>query len=438
MKKIWLFVLAMSAAQCGAFPINPFTTTVDEARKKYQSYWDFVERFSVNAHEQISRLAYDCAAQFTSEVRACRPAGGGKLDGLDADNIIHGVRWNDDPNNFFRSGLPLTWFSWMAQAEGMAEVQRIDPLQHRSHYGDLQFLHAMSLASRSYEETRKDVLDWAHFAYDVATGVIKPGARLAKLEAEHAFAGYFSGLKKKADWTVRDLFANIGDYKRLGSLNLTSAQVRAMALGALLHTVQDSYSTSHAEREGLDYHIVSWLDYGSQHSTCHTGGDGELDFLKSEKVLETKVVLNSAWIIDAVARKERWGDGVSDQFANVIFPTGGVFRSSDGGACQKHQLVASLKIDGEPESLQKSTVSLLRGGAIKVTSASRGIGCDYQLNLKGAAPGVVNILTTKIVCNGREAPPLELALPLNEEKSFDFNENTEFDVQLKVALKRQP
>ncbi|MBQ5947502.1 zinc dependent phospholipase C family protein [Massilia sp. ST3] len=437
MRRIWLLALVMAAAQCGAFPINPATTTVEDVRKNNRKYWDFVDRFSAPAHERISRMAYRCAAQFTGEAHACQPGGDGKVAGLDVDTVIDGVHWNDDPNNFFHSLQHVTWFFWMFQAAGM-EVKPTDPLQHRSHYGDLQFLHAMSPASRSYEETRMDVLDWARFAYDVATGRIRPGARLAGLKADYTFARHFAGLKKNAGWTVKDLFANIGDYKKLATLDLTGDQVRAMALGALLHTVQDSFSTSHVEREGPDHRVVSWLDYASQHRTCHSGGDEELAFLDAPQALDVPVVRHSAWIIHAAAQEERWEDGVAAKFANVIFPAVGEVRGSGGGDCQKHQLVANLTVDGEAEPARKSTVSLLRGGEVRFNAASTQAGCGYRLDLNGASPGVVNVITGKVQCAGQLAVPVKLDLPLDERKSFDFKDSKGRDVQLQLTLKHLP
>lgn len=437
MKRIWLFALAFIAGQCGAFPINPVTTTVDDVRKNNQKYWEFVDRFSAPAHERISRMAYHCAAQFKGEVLACKPGGTATVPGLDVDAVVDGVRWNDDPNNFFHSLQHATWFYWMLDAGRMEKVKRTDPLQYRSHYGDLQFLHAMSPAGQSYAQTRQHVLDWTRFAYDVATGRIRAEAPLAKLESDYAFARHFSGLKKKADWTVKDLFANIGDYKKLGTLKLTEQQVQAVALGALLHTVQDSFSTSHVEREGPDHRVVSWLDYGSQHGACHSQGDDEIGFLSSPQALEAPVVANSAWIVNAAGRKIRWEDGVAARFADVIFPVVGEGRGASGGACHKHQLVAHLKVGDETEQAKKSTVSLLRGGVVRLNAASTKEGCGYKLQLKGASPGAVNVLTGSVQCPGEEPVPVELALPLNEQKYFNFRDGDR-DVQLQLTLKRLP
>ena len=123
----------------------------------------FLSLFSSDVHERITRQAYE---------KAGVPLG---------DDVIAGVRWNDNPPAV-RLG-PLAgacdfrcWTSMLRLDRVAFEVlsrreQSIPTL--RSHFGDMQFLHAM--AARGGEapaDTRSKALRWSEFAYRVARGEI--------------------------------------------------------------------------------------------------------------------------------------------------------------------------------------------------------------------------------------------------------------------------
>lgn len=204
----------------------------------------FLMQFSSDIHERITRRAYEAAGA-----------------NLDAD-VMSGIRWNDNPpairiGALFGAcdapgaGLAEGVDCWtsMIRVDRMAwEVlsrreKGIAPL--RSHFGDMQFLHAM--ASRDGEpagETRANILRWSQFAYRVARGEIGPRERVFDLraaksaldpEASAFVSDLFRGPAQR-HWTVQDVFLP-------GTGNL-----RRVAFGTLLHLVEDSYSAAHVRR----------------------------------------------------------------------------------------------------------------------------------------------------------------------------------------------
>ena len=149
--------------------------------------------------------------------------------------------WSD------RTRSKAGWLVWMVGAGYM----RFNNFNYASHFHEMQFLHAMAPSSRgdptSYREprsmTRRKVLAWAEFAYLVAEGSIAPAmtmqevhARLSKVARKPFELGF--GLSNRR--SVGFLFT--------GELDPDPLQVRQIAVGALLHTIQDSFSSSHVER----------------------------------------------------------------------------------------------------------------------------------------------------------------------------------------------
>ncbi len=204
----------------------------------------FLNQFSSDIHERITHQAYEMAGVTL------------------ADDVITGVRWNDNPpavriGALFGAcnggGLKLAegmecWTN-MVRIDRMAwealsrREKAIAPL--RSHFGDMQFLHAM--ASHSGEpaaETRRNALRFAELAYRVARGEIGPRANIFALRNAgsaldpdtSAWASDLFSAPAKRLWAVQDIYL-----PRSGNLRL-------IAFGSLLHLVEDSYSAAHVRR----------------------------------------------------------------------------------------------------------------------------------------------------------------------------------------------
>jgi hypothetical protein len=237
-KLIAAAVLAGLFAACGAhaFKLKAIGPARDDpvpgAANRQAS--GFLSLFTSDVHERITRQAYEKA--------------GVKLP----DDVLAGVRWNDNPPAV-RLG-PLVgncdskcWTSMLRVDRMAMEIvsrreKSIAPL--RSHFGDMQFLHAM--ASRSGEsprDTREKALRWSEFAYRVARGEIEARANVFELKdsgtsldaaTREWMSDLFRGPGKRL-WTVQDIF-------------LPKADVRLVAFGTFLHLVEDSYSTAHVLR----------------------------------------------------------------------------------------------------------------------------------------------------------------------------------------------
>ena len=157
--------------------------------------------------------------------------------------------WNDDPNQLLFAGRQATWAIWMKDGERIAKhgvnalgiPKTIDDsyyMNYRGHYGDLQFIHSMANKDDvAAATTRDDILAWAEFAYAVATRQIGTGTTLDQVRT----TGFQQHFSHQPGWTVRYL---------LGPRYLLSHpdHYQDMALGSLLHMVQDSYSAAHADR----------------------------------------------------------------------------------------------------------------------------------------------------------------------------------------------
>ena len=206
---------------------------------------DFVRFDNSCTHESLARAAEHCLTGLICTVRAeCDVAPYGKFG--------RGVRWNDDPLKFLDYGSRYIEFG-RAMAYGK-KVAAKSPLRidvrwssiYRSHFGDLQFLHAMARQEHELAgETREKMLVWAEFTYGVWGGEIPLETKLSAVQVE-GVADLFRG----KDWTVRSLFSmNCETAERDCKDPGYDAQiVRDTALGSLLHMIQDSYSGGHTER----------------------------------------------------------------------------------------------------------------------------------------------------------------------------------------------
>ena len=110
----------------------------------------------------------------------------------------------------------------------------------RSHYGDLQFLHAMAQDDGlDPAGTRADVLGWIEFAWKVATREIAQGTLLRDLDIPVMKDRFHC-----SGWSVADLYV-------LGRQDSMLPFLHDIAFGSVLHTVQDSFAEGHVDREAV-------------------------------------------------------------------------------------------------------------------------------------------------------------------------------------------
>ncbi len=332
-------VLSLPIHSAIAFKVDPGVRPGTNFKSKYSH---ILSHFIKPVHEQLSVLAYVCATQVSEDEKCPGWEGRNAPDDEITSGLLHGSRWNDDPNNSFIKNNGLTWVFWMLDAERTSNnggVKRINPLQYRSHYGDLQFLHAMSSGKDRSKATQLKVINWTHFAYDVAIGEIAPDTKLASLVDRYPFVKGLTRSNAKINWTVAALFMNALDFKGRGEMikDANIDQVPIVALGALLHTLQDSYSMSHTQRENPATNeaaqsgkVKAFLDYSLQRSRCHAPFDMNSDWLEKGSAQLDNPVDQGAWIVRKVFSKAKWSE-VEARIISIYEPIDPKAPGSSGG-----------------------------------------------------------------------------------------------------------
>ena len=262
-----------------------------------------------SVHEEITHLARGCEVELGALITD--PFCGGRDVGVASPFVIYGVRWNDLPPFRLASGegncrylgkqqcitdqtvrfstQPMCWYCLFKDAERIAKTKEIagcrkgpgivrGNVMTRSHFGDLQFLHAMAGREGVHPvATRAEILDWLEFAWKVASREIGPQTILKQVE--------IPTIKDRfgcTEWRVADLYL-LGRQDRESNL---MPQIREIAFGSVLHTVQDSFSASHATRESsapnavcesTNYpavpRVIEFHTYGAQDGHLHDGSD---------------------------------------------------------------------------------------------------------------------------------------------------------------------
>ncbi len=229
-------------------------------------------------HEEITQLAMGCTTadkDLPVNTECATPNAG-----FATQFINYGVRWNDLPpfllrpnegkkcKKIFGSGQacnvsqtirfatqPDCWYCMFNAAEKIAASGRkivgclpavrekgsrviTAHLLARSHYGDLQFLHAMAQEDNLEAAlTQSDILGWLEFAWKVATREIPNNTLLRDVNILVMKARFHC-----SGWSVADLYV-------LGRQDSMLRFIHDIAFGSVLHTVQDSFAEGHVERE---------------------------------------------------------------------------------------------------------------------------------------------------------------------------------------------
>jgi hypothetical protein len=184
-----------------------------------------------------------------------------------AKALANAATWPDDPTGEVTAWTILKFGVKMrGQCEKYYSGGVNDGLLCSSHYGPLQFWHAMaSSPEEASEETQRKMLAWAEFLYEVAVGDLdltrkycdywRCPERKTELKGELAPIlapdTYFACTKDEKPWTISTLFSmkctNFFSSKKC-SESKDERVARRNALGALLHMVQDSFAQGHAAR----------------------------------------------------------------------------------------------------------------------------------------------------------------------------------------------
>jgi hypothetical protein len=255
--------------------------------------------YQIGSHSKVAPL-YDLHESFTAAARRCLdPTGARPIDcsrfveeasrasvkrqAPPANTEEYGSRWPDDPTRMLdrtlsqiRIGLQLHTDCQRA-LRGDRSIDVVG-LLCSGHYGRLQFIHAQAREEDGGDAalTRRNILDWADFAYRAATdrefrstpfcNALPPrssdgrGLREALTFSDQAWCTARRvrvlgvTVRRYEPWTVRTLFAlqcsNPLSERRCSERidEYGDESARIAAIGALLHLVQDSYSQSHVAR----------------------------------------------------------------------------------------------------------------------------------------------------------------------------------------------
>lgn len=184
--------------------------------------------------------------------------------GADAgtDEFLRGIIWNDDPaillfeeddddNWNFTTGA--AWFVVFKWAK-FSSTNRLSNLTGRSHFFDLQFLHAMAeQAGEEPGDTLSKILMWAEVMYRLSIGEgVAATDKLAEVDVTSsvtvdgtdytaALSGYFTGASAPTGQDTLGFL--LTQDTAFGGLDL-----ERRAIGSLLHMVQDSYARGHVKR----------------------------------------------------------------------------------------------------------------------------------------------------------------------------------------------
>ena len=187
--------------------------------------------------------------------------------------FLRGAVWNDDPacllfddtnpsaNYTLSSGVEWAAVFKLSEYSGEKGIfgklvsfvspARAPTVTGRSHFGDLQFLHAMaSKDGESPADTRNKILMWLELMYRLASGdpAVSEDTQLQHVRLPSAAIQpdvlFSNGPDPAPNATLRWLLARSGQYAHI--------DIRRRALGSCFHIIQDSYAYGHIRRHLLN------------------------------------------------------------------------------------------------------------------------------------------------------------------------------------------
>lgn len=278
--------------------------------------------FSEPVHEEITNRIFGCEG----DSAFCTNANSHRAPAA----VLAGVRWNDDPPFRVKSSSargmrcktgetirfetqPGCWASLFLDAKEAARSGAIygpgDAMLYRTHFGDLQFLHAM--ASRDGEralDTKAKIMGWLELSWRTGVGEYTLDTRLKDIPIPVIRAAF-----GRTEWRPLDLYTQGAD----GGLR---SRLDDVAFGSFLHTVEDSFAGGHANREessgtGLCQSgsisfvapgaIHSFHSYVHQDSKLHGVADNRASFMRSFQ-FPGNVVQTGRSLVSARAMQMKW------------------------------------------------------------------------------------------------------------------------------------
>lgn len=270
LKLVVLFLVTLWIGNASAFQVLPKVSDVDRKLTRFgaNGILDTMGQYFMTqgiplikspVHEGITIAAIRCSSSSGDE-RMCVTT-----ESILANRtLLYGARWPDDPPfplsrqspprvtgcdvrvTMRSTAQPACWHGLFTDAGKKAQQHADQGLQgpafgpgdmllYRSHYGDLQFFHSMAANDgETATDTKRKMKMWARFLWGVATKTIPTDRFLRELGVEE-LERYFPG-----DMTATNLLAT-------GIVEVRK-DLDKVAIGALLHMAQDSFSQAHVSR----------------------------------------------------------------------------------------------------------------------------------------------------------------------------------------------
>lgn len=326
---VLLSCLAVVALPASAFQLSPSGTPLERHQVRINAAW--YQRYTTNvAAWGVYQFTHPVHEEITQYIFGCDIDEDGCSDPsieFAPNSVLAGVRWNDDPPFRLSSTSipecraeqtirvvtqPTCWYKLFKHAEARSKTTYFDGkskrwnMMYRSHFGDLQFLHAMaSRDGEPAEVTRKRILMWAEFSWGVATGQIPGSTPLRDVKIDE-FGEFFGN----SGQDVLTLYT-------LGNSALRRA-LRDLAFGSLLHLVEDSFAYGHADRAppvagatcpGSDLphpgNIRSFRSYTNQDHKKHGAHDSRESY-RARLEMKPNVIDVGKVLVEKYDRQEPW------------------------------------------------------------------------------------------------------------------------------------
>jgi len=216
--------------------------------------------------------------------------------------LISGVRWNDDPEYLIRRLVYKNAYTNIKEFNQRANSKRINgSLTARSHSGDLQYIHSMAPIVNGEildtDETKEKIYVWLRTLWNIVNGDIKYDDYLQDTPLNNDFAnvgcGNTTAESKSKSCTTLELF----DLKRFWRPPYRDPEItiRELALGAFLHTIQDSYSSTHVIREKSNngWMLKKFISYPShQHCVGDMAIEANKESIERAALISKKILVH--------------------------------------------------------------------------------------------------------------------------------------------------
>jgi hypothetical protein len=233
----------------------------DDIRNKTEGYEaEGVFKIQEGIHEGLT-----FAALVTSSLKISATK---KID-QKTNEFMRGVFWNDDPailmfhestmNNWLFSATGSQNWKDIFEAGEFAKVNDLKNLTVRTHYFDLQFLHAMaSEIGEKPHDTLAKILLWTEVLYKLSIGEegVSKSDLLDSVKVKSLVSyntdSYTYSLGKFFNAATEPTGKKTLDYLLTRNSKYVYLDISRRAIGSLLHLVQDSFARGHVKRTLLN------------------------------------------------------------------------------------------------------------------------------------------------------------------------------------------